>query len=134
MAAFSCFAKLPSELRLLIWEAAILEYPSVHFVSYPRATHVSADNPRKSCRWHSEILGTQRTMSYIKDPELRKANIRMGSFDRYSAYMDSLSILHACRESRRVCLSRSNKPSNAAFIGPFASIPIDLDRDIVCIQ
>lgn len=134
MATFSRFTDLSKELQLLIWEAAIPQSPSVHFLSYP-----SKDRYKSGTRqWQGELVNAKRTISVDKDPNAGDAGTRTRSRGRYSSYFARLALLHACQESRRVCLahttSNNARQSDKSKIVSTVHYNLNLATDIICIQ
>lgn len=139
MAEFSRFPELPKELQLQIWEAAIPQAPSVHFLSYP---------PKKGhavCpyQWQGELVNANRTINVNKDTDTGKQSTRACTWGRYSSYFARLALLHACQESRRVCLAHtaSSETHHSDAHGPDSSnivstdsYTLNLATDIICIQ
>lgn len=131
MATFSRFTDLPKELQLLIWEAAIPQSPSVHFLSYPSKDRYKAGTHQ----WQRELVNAKRTISV---DNAGYAGTRARSRGRYSSYFASLALLHACQESRRVCLahtaSSNARQSDKSKIVSTAHYNLNLATDIICIQ
>ncbi|KAG6355991.1 hypothetical protein INS49_015376 [Diaporthe citri] len=139
MAEFSRFSELPKELQLQIWEAAIPQSPSVHFLSYPPKDR----HKRRAYQWRGELANANRTINVDKDPDTGEPSIRARTWGRYSSYFASLALLHACQESRRVCLAHT--PSSEAHdsdahgvdssnIVSTDSYNLNLATDIICVQ
>lgn len=131
MATFSRFTDLPKELQLLIWEAAIPQSPSVHFLSYPSKDRYKAGTHQ----WQRELVNAKRTISV---DNAGYAGTRARSRGRYSSYFASLALLHACQESRRVCLahtaSSNARQSDKPKIVSTVHYNLNLATDIICIQ
>lgn len=129
MAEFSRFTELPKELQLQIWEAAIPQSPSVHFLSYPNH-HVTLP----PYQWQSE-LANNRITNLEKDPE---TSMRARTWGRYSSYLASLALRQACRASRRVYLAhtatRDAHRGDRSTIVSTNDYTINLATDIICIQ
>lgn len=139
MAEFSRFSELPKELQLQIWEAAIPQSPSVHFLSYPTQDHPM----RCTYEWQRELANNNRTINVDKDPDTGEPSKRARTWGRYSSYFASLALLHACQESRRVCLAHtasSHSPDSDAHGEESYNIvstdhyTLNLATDIICIQ
>ncbi|KAK2602849.1 hypothetical protein N8I77_009354 [Diaporthe amygdali] len=135
MAEFSRFSDLPSEIRLQIWEAAIPRSPSVHFLSYPKKRGPTT----RTYQWQSELVNVNRTISVSNDPTTNKPDTRTKTWGRYSSYLASLALLHACKESRNACLayaaSRTNHASNSpTFVSIKNRYTVDQEKDVICIQ
>lgn len=136
MAEFSHFTELPKELQLQIWEAAIPQSPSVHFLSYP--PRYDDDEYDEVVTWQSELINANRTINIEKDPETGELSKRTRTWGCYSSYFANLALLHACQESRRVCLAHTasrnthgNDPSSIFITDHYT---INLATDIICIQ
>ncbi|KAK7704405.1 hypothetical protein SLS64_008592 [Diaporthe eres] len=93
MAEFSRFSELPKELQLQIWEAAIPQSPSVHFLSYPP----KRGRGHTSCtyQWQRELANTNRTINVDKDRDTGEPSMRARTWGCYSveqAMKDDYSI------------------------------------------
>lgn len=141
MAEFSRFVELPKELQLQIWEAAIPQSPSVHFLSYPpkngRATGTH--------QWQGELANNNRTIHVDKasNTGAPSTRTRARTRGRYSSYFASLALRHACQDSRRVCLAytASYAAHHSTAYGAASSnivstnhYTLNLNTDIICIQ
>lgn len=133
MAEFSRFTELPKELQLQIWEAAIPQSPSVHFLSYPDDLNTMAPD-----LWQSELANAGRTINIDKDPETGDPSKRARTWGRYSSYLASLALRQACQDSRRVCLahtaSRDGHGGDRSTLVSTNDYTINLATDIICIQ
>lgn len=128
MAEFSRFTELPKELQILIWEAAIPQSPSVHFLSYP--------NNRSTMsiyQWRSELTNANRTIKIETDPETGDRSMRARTWGRYSSYLANLALRQACRDSRRVCLAHTASRDRSTTVST-NDYTINLGTDIICIQ
>lgn len=134
MAEFSRFTELPKELQLQIWEAAIPQSSSVHFLSYPPNDH----HTKPEYLWQSELANANRTINIDKDPKTGEQSMRARNWGRYSSYLASLALRQACRDSRRVCLahtaSRDAHGGDRSTIVSTNDYTINLATDIICIQ
>lgn len=139
MAEFSRFPELPKELQLQIWEAAIPQAPSVHFLSYPPKDR----HAKGTYQWQGELVNANRTINVDKDPDTGEPSTRARTWGRYSSYFARLALLHACQESRRVCLAHtaSCDAHDSDAHGPDSpnivstdSYTLNLATDIICIQ
>lgn len=134
MAEFSPFAKLPKELQLQVWEEAIPRSPSVHFLSYPPHRYEWPGTHQ----WQSELPTANRTINMDKDPDSDEPSMRARTWGRYSSYFARLALLHACQESRRVCLSQNASSyahgSDSSRIISTSHYTLNMDIDIICIQ
>lgn len=133
MAEFSRFTELPKELQLQIWEAAIPQTPSVHFLSYQNSRITVSPY-----QWQSELANANRTINIDRDPETGEPSMRARTWGRYSSYLASLALCQACRDSRRVCLahtaSRDDHGGDRSTIVSTNDYTINLATDIICIQ
>lgn len=141
MAEFSRFSELPKELQLQTWEAAIPQSPSVHFLSYPQKRGRS--HTRCTYQWQRELANANRTINVHKAPVTGEPSMRARTWGRYSSYFASLALLHACHESRRVCLSHTasckahdsdGHGKDSSNIVSTDSYTLNLATDIICIQ
>lgn len=141
MAEFSRFSELPKELQLQIWEAAIPQSPSVHFLSYPP----KRGRGHTSCtyQWQRELANANRTINVHKAPDTGEPSMGARTWGHYSSYFASLALLHACQESRRVCLAHNasckahdsdGHRKDSSNIVSTDSYTLDLATDIICIQ
>lgn len=134
MADFSRFVELPKELQLQIWEAAIPQSPSVHFLSYPPEN----GHAMRTYQWQGELANNNRTINVDQDSNTGEPSTRAHTCGHYSSYFASLALRQACQDSRRVCLAQTapsdaHRPDSSNIVST-NHYTLNLDTDIICIQ
>ncbi|CZR58846.1 uncharacterized protein PAC_08738 [Phialocephala subalpina] len=112
LTTFTCFRKLPLELRLIIWEN--VESPYNHSTTWhPQIHSIRGFRPSEVQTWHPKTDVSKFSPNYIKPHSLPfsilhvEINLPVGDAIFLSTTAPPLpSILHACSESRRHILKK----------------------------
>lgn len=136
--AFAKFARLPREIRIMIWQAACEPFPRLHFLSFgsPPSSYGPLQDPADVDKYDQRLLQSMTALVNRFKDEASATGWGVPGCRRYRGFFwTSIPLKQVCPESRAVfdSMERELKSRGVRLKGNLLP-PVDFDSAICCFR